>query len=94
MYNHRLAHGRFPDNLNALSPQFISRLPNDPITGKPFLYRRTADDQFVLYCQPAASLKRSVALPMAEIFVRLREEENASLVPSGAHRLSEPGPPL
>src|SRR5436190_21522985 len=49
----------------------------------PAAYLRSAlkHDQFVLYCQPAASLKRSAALPMAEIFVRLREEENALLPP-------------
>jgi EAL domain-containing protein (putative c-di-GMP-specific phosphodiesterase class I) len=38
-------------------------------------------DQFVLYCQPVASLKRAVEFPMAEIFVRMREEEHALLPP-------------
>ena len=49
----------------------------------PAAYLRSAlkHDQFVLYCQPVASLKRSVALPMAEVFVRMREEENALLPP-------------
>ncbi len=46
---YRLAHGKFPDQLEALTPQFISHLPNDAITGKPYKYRRTDSGQFVLY---------------------------------------------
>jgi EAL domain-containing protein (putative c-di-GMP-specific phosphodiesterase class I) len=38
-------------------------------------------NQFVLYCQPVTSLKRAVEFPMAEIFVRMREEEHALLPP-------------
>ncbi|HEV7924046.1 MAG TPA: hypothetical protein VGR14_01740 [Verrucomicrobiae bacterium] len=45
----RLAHGQFPDQLDALTPQYMSRLPNDVITGQPYKYRRTDDGQFVLY---------------------------------------------
>jgi hypothetical protein len=46
---YRLANGQFPENLQALSPRFITRLPNDVITGEPFKYRRTGDGRFVLY---------------------------------------------
>jgi hypothetical protein len=46
---YRLAHGQFPDQLDALLPQYISRLPNDIITGQPYKYRRTDDGQFILY---------------------------------------------
>ncbi|HUA37643.1 MAG TPA: hypothetical protein VMA35_04500 [Candidatus Sulfopaludibacter sp.] len=46
---YRLAHGRFPDNLDMLVPKFIPALPNDVISGGPYKYRRTADGQFVLY---------------------------------------------
>jgi hypothetical protein len=46
---YRLAHGKFPDQLEALTPQFISHPPNDVITGQPYKYRRTDDGQFVLY---------------------------------------------
>jgi hypothetical protein len=46
---YRLAHGQFPEQLDALSPQFVSHLPNDVITGKPYKYRRTDDGQFILY---------------------------------------------
>ena len=46
---YRLANGQFPENLEALVPKFISQLPNDVITGKPYKYRRTPDGQFVLY---------------------------------------------
>jgi hypothetical protein len=46
---YRLANGQFPETLEALTPQFISRLPNDVIGGQPYKYRRTGDGQFVLY---------------------------------------------
>jgi hypothetical protein len=45
----RLANGKFPENLNALVPQFISRLPNDVMSGLPYQYRPAADGQFILY---------------------------------------------
>jgi len=35
--------------LEALSPRFISVLPNDVITGQPYKYDRTEDGQFILY---------------------------------------------
>ncbi|MBI2925680.1 MAG: hypothetical protein HYY24_08250 [Verrucomicrobia bacterium] len=46
---HRLAHGQFPEKLEALTPQFISQLPTDVITGETFKYRRTDDGRSVLY---------------------------------------------
>src|SRR5262249_10259425 len=45
----RLAHGRVPDDLNALLPQFISPLPKECLTGQPYHYRRINNDSFVLY---------------------------------------------
>jgi hypothetical protein len=46
---YRLAHGEFPERLDALSTQFIRNLPHDVINGEPLHYRRTADGQFLLY---------------------------------------------
>jgi hypothetical protein len=46
---YRLARGNFPETLNSCEPNFISREPNDLITGKLFNYRRTDDGQFILY---------------------------------------------
>jgi hypothetical protein len=46
---YRLAHGQFPDSLDALVPPFINKLPNDVISGQPLKYRRTGDGGFVLY---------------------------------------------
>ena len=46
---YRLANGQFPETLKALMPRFISRLPNDVISGEPYRYRRTKDGQFILY---------------------------------------------
>jgi len=44
-----LANGHFPEALEALAPKFISRLPNDVLTGEPYKYRSTKDGRFVLY---------------------------------------------
>jgi len=46
---YRLANGSFPETLDALAPKFISQLPADVITGKPGVYRRASDGQFLLY---------------------------------------------
>ena len=40
---YRLAHGQYPDTLDALAPQFIGKLPHDIINGQPLHYRRTDD---------------------------------------------------
>jgi hypothetical protein len=46
---YRLANGKFPETLEALTPRFIARAPNDVITGQPYKYRRANDGQFILY---------------------------------------------
>ena len=45
----RLAHGNYPDALDALAPRFITQLPHDLINGQPLHYRRTDDGKFCLY---------------------------------------------
>ena len=44
-----LAHHEYPENLDALVPQFLDTLPHDVIGGQPFHYRHTSDGAFVLY---------------------------------------------
>ena len=46
---YRLAHGEYPETLDALVPQFSEKLPHDIIGGQPLHYRRTADGKFLLY---------------------------------------------
>jgi hypothetical protein len=46
---YHLAHGAYPESLDALAPQFLGKLPHDIINGQPLHYRRTSDGQFVLY---------------------------------------------
>ncbi|HTQ50787.1 MAG TPA: hypothetical protein VMJ12_08745 [Candidatus Acidoferrales bacterium] len=46
---YRLAHGEYPESLDAVAPQFIDKLPHDIINAQPLHYRRTAGDQFILY---------------------------------------------
>jgi hypothetical protein len=45
----RLAHGSYPETLDALAPRFIEKLPNDIINGQPLHYRLEPNGQFVLY---------------------------------------------
>ncbi|MDD5348882.1 MAG: hypothetical protein PHQ12_01605 [Chthoniobacteraceae bacterium] len=46
---YRLAHGGYPETLEALVPQYLAKLPHDVITGEPLHYRRTTDGLFLLY---------------------------------------------
>jgi len=46
---YRLAHGEFPQSLDALTPQFIQKIPNDVCTGGPLKYQRGGDGRFTLY---------------------------------------------
>lgn len=46
---YRLAHGAFPESLDALAPKFIATVPHDVVGGQPLHYRREADGQFTLY---------------------------------------------
>jgi hypothetical protein len=46
---YRLAHGGYPESLDALVPQFVEALPSDVIGGQPLKYRRTEGGKFLLY---------------------------------------------
>jgi hypothetical protein len=56
---YRLAHGQYPEAIDALAPPFIEELPHDLINGQPLKYRRTdppatgspsaTANQFILY---------------------------------------------
>ncbi len=46
---YRIAHGDYPESLDALVPQFIEKTPPDIIGGQPLKYRRTDDRIFLLY---------------------------------------------
>jgi hypothetical protein len=46
---YHLAHGEYPEELDALAPQFIKKIPHDIIGGQPLHYRRTDDGKFLLY---------------------------------------------
>jgi hypothetical protein len=47
--HYRLVHGKYPETLGDLTPQFIEKLPHDIIGGQSLKYRRTNDGNFVLY---------------------------------------------
>ena len=42
-------HGKFPERLAELTPEFLNEVPLDPVDGKPLRYRRNADGTFLLY---------------------------------------------
>jgi hypothetical protein len=46
---YHLAHGAYPETLDALMPRFITAIPHDVIGGQPPHYRRAADGTFMLY---------------------------------------------
>jgi hypothetical protein len=46
---YRLSNQKYPDNLSALEPQFIKKIPNDIIGGKPPKYSHRQDGTFTLY---------------------------------------------
>lgn len=45
----RLAHGDYPENMDALVPQFLDTIPRDVIGGGPLHYHRASQGAFVLY---------------------------------------------
>jgi len=46
---HRLARGRYPQSLEALTPEFAAKIPADVINGQPLHYQSTEDGRFLLY---------------------------------------------
>jgi hypothetical protein len=46
---YRLANGALPESLDALTPRFLEKIPNDVIDGKPLRYRREGADGFLIY---------------------------------------------
>ncbi len=46
---YRLAHGEYPEALEALVPTFLATLPHDVIGGRPLQYRRADKEHFLVY---------------------------------------------
>ena len=46
---YRLAHGQYPETLDALVPQFAEKVPHEIVGGQPLKYSRTANGRFELY---------------------------------------------
>jgi hypothetical protein len=45
---HRLALGKYPENLETLRPVYLGKIPNDPIRGRPMIYQRVDDSHYIL----------------------------------------------
>ena len=46
---YQLKHGNYPPDLNALVPEFLSKIPLDPVDGQPLRYRQASDGMYLLY---------------------------------------------
>jgi hypothetical protein len=44
-----MKHGNYPDQLSALVPEFIAKLPTDVLTGEPYHYTKTDNGRFKLW---------------------------------------------
>jgi hypothetical protein len=45
---HFLAHGEYPEALEAVRAEFTGRIPNDPVRGRPMSYERINDREYIL----------------------------------------------
>ena len=73
-----------PDRPDGSEDKFLERMSRE-LAGwdNPVLRMRQAleRDEFVLYCQPILALQGSERFPLAEVLIRLREEEKGLLPP-------------
>jgi hypothetical protein len=46
---YQLKHGNYPPNLNSLVPEFVAKVPLDPVDGQSLRYRRNPDGTYLLY---------------------------------------------
>lgn len=46
---YQLNHGRYPDTLSQLVPQFLAAVPKDPVDGQPLRYHPNPDATYLLY---------------------------------------------
>ncbi len=53
---YRIAHGSYPTSLDVLVPEYLTKLPNSPITEKPMNYSLNPDGSFLLW-SPGWNLK-------------------------------------
>lgn len=49
LQQYRNTHGEYPETLDALVPECLPALPDDPWCDRPFQYRRESPDHYVLY---------------------------------------------
>lgn len=49
LHRYREKYGEFPESMGMLVPEFLPKLPHDPLTGEPLFYRKGPDPDFTLY---------------------------------------------
>lgn len=65
----------------AFGPPPERRFPRQQNDPRAYIRNALAEGRFDLYCQPVLDLKDDVRFPLAEVLVRMREEENLMLPP-------------
>lgn len=68
---YKRAHGNFPASLENLIPEYFDKMPMDPFTGKPCIYKTFTDGSFVVY-SVGENLKNE-----SNIFTTVEEFESA-----------------
>jgi len=62
---HRLVHGSYPDNVQALVPRYIEHVPQDLFSGQPLQYSRTEEGHYVLssagWSEPSGAVRNGTA---------------------------------
>jgi len=72
---HKAEKGKYPDKLEALSPEYLKAVPNDFCSGKPFIYKTDDKGGYILY---------SVGENMKDDGGKTREEGGDDLVVKSA----------
>lgn len=67
---HRLRHGRYPESLAALQPEFLSAAPRDPISGDPLDYRGSSNRIVRLSATAFDALTRAQSSPGWQLEMR------------------------
>ena len=63
---YHLEHGKLPETLEELAPEYIDAMPQDPVNGKPFVYEPTGSPPLLVSL--GANGKRDVKVRASDEF--------------------------
>jgi hypothetical protein len=84
---HRLKHGRAPESLATLVPEFLREMPVDYMTGRPLLFALNSDGSFALYSagedgRDDDGLGDDVVWPQASLPTRVTAPQSGERIPA------------